>query len=272
MAAALVTSDLRLLNEHFPRASAYNPEWLIAGVSGGANPLWMTEWLTGAMDLRPGMRVLDLGCGRGLSSIFLHREFGVDVWSTDLWFDAGERQQRIRDAGADGHVFPIHADSRQLPFAPNFFDAIISIDSFPYYGTDAHYLGYLARFVRPDGEIGIAGAGVIDEIEPPLPEHLRAWWTPDCWALHSAAWWQQHWERTGVVEVTTADTLQDGWRLWLDWMYSIAPDNSVEIAALQADAGRHLGYVRVVAKRTAPTLDDPIRSIETTYEPRPLLR
>jgi cyclopropane fatty-acyl-phospholipid synthase-like methyltransferase len=36
------------------------------------------------MNLQPGMRVLDLGCGRALSSIFLHREFGLQVWAADL--------------------------------------------------------------------------------------------------------------------------------------------------------------------------------------------
>jgi len=36
-----------------------------------------------------------------------------------------------------------------------FFDAIISIDSFMYYGTDDLYLSYLARFLKPGGKIGI---------------------------------------------------------------------------------------------------------------------
>ena len=79
-----------LLNVRFPKASAYHPDWVKASVSGGANALWLTEWLSGAMDLRPGMRVLDLGCGRAASSVFLHREFGVQVWATDLWFAATE--------------------------------------------------------------------------------------------------------------------------------------------------------------------------------------
>ena len=83
----------------FPRSSRYNPEWILASVSGGANPLWLTEWLTEAMELRPGMRVLDLSCGRAMSSIFLHREFGVQVWAVDLWVSASENLQRIRDAG-----------------------------------------------------------------------------------------------------------------------------------------------------------------------------
>jgi len=65
--------DDRFSYPSFPRTSAYDPEWIIAGVSGGANPLWMTEWLTDRLDLKRGMRVLDLGCGRASSSIFLHR-------------------------------------------------------------------------------------------------------------------------------------------------------------------------------------------------------
>ena len=69
----------QLTADRFPRASRYHPDWVLAGVSGAANSLWLTEWLTEELDLRPGMRVLDLGCGRALSSIFLHREFGVQV-------------------------------------------------------------------------------------------------------------------------------------------------------------------------------------------------
>jgi len=125
-----MNQDHRLISERFPRSSRYHPDWILAGASGGANALWLTEWLSEAMSLQPGMKVLDLGCGRAMSSIFLRREFGVQVWATDLWFNASENFQRIRDAGVEDGVFPIHADARALPFAAEFFDAIVSIDSF----------------------------------------------------------------------------------------------------------------------------------------------
>src|SRR5215831_6455702 len=99
---------------------------MISSASCGANALWLTEWLSAVLDLRPGMQILDLGCGRATSSIFLHREFKVQVW-----FSASENLQRIRDAGADDGVYPTHAEARALPFATDFFDAITSIDSFP---------------------------------------------------------------------------------------------------------------------------------------------
>jgi len=266
-------TDTKLVLSEFPLSSNYHPEWIIAGVSGGANPLWMTEWLVSAMDLRPGMRILDLGCGRAMSSIFLHREFGVEVWATDLWFSVTENLQRIRDADVEKGVFPIHADARFLPFASEFFDAIISIDSFIYYGTDDLYLNSLARFVKPGGQVAIAGAGLMQEFDGVIPEHLREWWTPDLWCLHSADWWRRHWERTGIINIEIADTLSNGWRLWRDWHLAIAPDNRKEIEALEMDEGRYLGYVRLVGRRQSDIqLEEPIVSIPHQYIKKPLLR
>ena len=264
--------DTRLIDVRFPRASRYNPDWVLAGVSGAANPLWLTEWLTEVIALEPGMRVLDLGCGRALSSIFLRREFDVQVWATDLWFSQTENLARIRDAGVEQGVFPIHADARALPFAAEFFDAVVAIDCFPYYGTDDLYLASLARFLRPGGVIGIAGAGLMREIEG-VPEHLGAWWTADMGCLHSAEWWRGHWERSGAVNVTHSDTLPEGWRLWCKWLELAAPDNQIERRAIESDAGANLGYVRVVARRRVDAqLGEPIVSVPTTYETRPLLR
>jgi SAM-dependent methyltransferase len=235
--------------------------------------LWLTEWLTTALDLQPGMRVLDLGCGRAASTIFLRREFGVEVWATDLWCSASENLRRIRDAGVEDGVFPIHTDARSLPFADGFFDAIVSIDSFVYYGTDDLYLNYLARFVKPGGPVGIAGAGLMQEIDGPVPAHLREWWTSDLWCLHSAEWWRRHWARTGILSVERADTMPDGWQRWLDWHHAINPDNAAEIHALEADRGTYLGYVRVVGRRQGEAkLDDLIVSFPAQYTKRPLLR
>ncbi len=153
-----MTSDQRVVSEHFPRSSQYHPDWVLANASGGANALWLTEWLASELDLRPGMNVLDLGCGRASSSIFLRREFGVQVWATDLWFSAAENIQRILDARVEDGVFPLNADARSLPFAPDFFDVILCVDSICYFGTDDLYLNYLARFVKPGGSPAIPTA------------------------------------------------------------------------------------------------------------------
>jgi SAM-dependent methyltransferase len=268
-----MTTDTRLVNERFPRSSQYHPEWVIEGASGGANVLWLIEWLAAAVDLRAGMRVLDLGCGRAMSSVFLRREFGVQVWATDLWFSAADNLERVRDAGVEDGVFPIHSDARSLPFAPKFFDLILCVDSFPYFGTDDLYLGYIARFLKPGGALGIAGAGLMQEIEGHVPQHLREWWEPGMYSLHSVAWWRRQWERSGILDITVADTLENGWQLWTDWQAVVAPDNTTEIRAIEADRGRYLGYLRLAGRlRADARLEEPIVSIPSGYAKKPLLR
>ena len=60
------------------------------------------------------MRVLDMGCGKAISSIFLAQEFGVQVWATDLWISAAENWQRIRETEVADRVFPIHGGNPSL--------------------------------------------------------------------------------------------------------------------------------------------------------------
>lgn len=269
--------DAAELARRFPRSERYNPQWL-AENGMGAHPLWMTEWLCEKMALRPGMRVLDLGCGRATSSIFLAREFGVQVWATDLWIAASENAQRIRDAKLEDQVFPLHCDARSLPFAAEFFDAILAVDSYWYFGTDSLYLNYLVQFVKTGGAIGICGAGLTNELTGAVPEHLREFWTQDIWSMHSATWWRQHWERTGLVVVDAADTMEDGWKLWSHWHHTICPENTAEIVAVEEDAGRHLGYIRLVGRRRenvkleSYAWPDSLRSFPPQYKYQPILR
>ena len=121
--------------EQFPLSAKYDPEWVMTNEMG-PNVLWLTEALCQVMHIAPDVRVLDMGCGRALSSIFLARECGCQVWATDLWVKPTDNWQRIREAGVEDRVFPIHAEARALPYADEFFDAIVSLDSYHFFGTD----------------------------------------------------------------------------------------------------------------------------------------
>lgn len=231
--------DLEILRQ-FPRAANYELTWVMEHEMG-PNVLWLTEFVCEAMTLQPNMRVLDLGCGKALSSIFLAREFGVQVWATDLWISATDNAQRIRAAGLDAQIFPIHADARQLPFAHEFFDAIISIDAFEYFGTDVHFLPGLVQLLKPQGQIGVVNAGLQHEITR-LPEE----WPADFAAFHSAAWWRQHWEITRCVTVDVAEDLPRGRDWWLYWHHLTGVTDDTYLTSA---AGENLTFHRLVARR-----------------------
>jgi cyclopropane fatty-acyl-phospholipid synthase-like methyltransferase len=235
----------------FPRSANYDPEWMLANLMG-PNAVWLTEALTAKMDLRPGMRVLDMGCGKALSSVFLAREFGVQVWATDLWIAASDNWQRIKEAGLEGQIFPIHAEAHALPFADGFFDAAVSADAYHYFGTDNLYLSYYARVVRPGGELGIVVPGLREEFAE-VPQTIAPYWEPDFWSFHSPAWWRAHWERSGHVTVSVADQVPRGWEHWLRWLEVAAahgyPSGEREAEMVRRDAGQHLGFSRIIARK-----------------------
>jgi SAM-dependent methyltransferase len=249
--AALRESLRRLLAvERYPRAAAYDPAWVIDNLMG-PHALWLTEALAQVLPLRAGMRVLDLGCGKALSSIFLARELDVEVWATDLWIAAEDNLRRIREAGLEGRVHAVHAEAHALPFADGFFDALVSVDAYHYFGTDDLYLGQSARLLTPGGRIGIVVPGFREEPESVPPPHLAPHWQWDMCSFHSPAWWRRHWEKTGLVTVEVADAVPEGFADWGRWLDACAragrpaPD---EAALLAADGGRSLGFTRVVAR------------------------
>jgi cyclopropane fatty-acyl-phospholipid synthase-like methyltransferase len=247
----------RLFKADFPRSSNYDPHWLMDNAMG-PHVLWLAEWLAQHLELTPGMQVLDLGCGRALSSIFLAKEFGVTVWAADHWIKPSDNVERIAQAGCTASVFPLSVEAHALPFAAGSFDAIVSFDAYHYFGTDDLYLGYIATFLKPGGRLGIVVPGTLEELpdEGP-PPHLAPYWVWDFCSFHSPAWWRRHWQKTGLVDVEIADTLRDGWKLWLEWnevcgqfgRQDFAHLARREAEMLRVDDGRTLGFTRLIARR-----------------------
>lgn len=223
----------------------------------GPHVLWLAEWLCQDLPLRPGMHVLDLGCGRGVSSIFLAREFGVSVWAADLWIKPNENRPRIEQAEIADRVFPIFTEAHDLPFAEGSFDAILSVDAYHYFGTDDLYVGYIAKYLKPDGVLGIVVPGAATEISEFPPPQLAEFWDWDFCSFHSSMWWRRHWEKTGFMKVQIADWLADGWKLWIEWSDACAEFGPERIRAmarreadmLRTDEGRTFGFTRVVGRR-----------------------
>jgi SAM-dependent methyltransferase len=241
-----------LRRPEFPLAGRYEPGWALDNLMG-PNVLWLAESLMQIMPLVRGSRVLDLGSGKAISSIFLAREFGVEVWSADLWISPTENWQRIKKAGMERHVFPLSSESHALPFAEQFFDAIVSFDAYHYFGTDDLYLDYLAKFLKTGGRLGIVVPGLVKEFAGELPSHLEPYWQHAFYSFHSPAWWARHWQRSGKVTVDHAELVSDGWKQWLDWQEACRllgyRHDPAEEEMLRADQGNTLGFARITVTR-----------------------
>lgn len=235
--------------ERYPLATKYDAAWLLA-LDMGPNPLWLLEDLARDLTLKPGMRVLDLGSGRGATSVFMAREFGVDVVAADLWVAPAVAAATFAEAGVADQVEAVRAEAHTLPFVTDTFDAIVSIDAYEYFGTADDYLAYITKFLKPGGQLGIATPAMRREIREigEIPAHIKACVGWEAIAWHTAEWWRFQWEITELVTVTSARLQEHGWADWLRWARAKkSPAEDGVISMLEADRGELLSFALVTA-------------------------
>lgn len=238
-------------SERHPLSARYDPQWVI-GLDMGPHPLWQLEDLLPDLALRPGDWVLDLGCGRGATSVFLARECGVQVVALDLWVDPADLGRTLDEAGVADRVTAVRGDARALPFGTDEFDAVVSIDAFEYFGTDVQFLPSLLRVLRPGGRLAVSTPALrTDPYEQQPPPHVRqvVGWEAAAW--HSPAWWATHWELTGLLEDVRARMQPGGREDWLRWSLATGGPGDPVARMLQADTAGEIGFALVSSRRRA---------------------
>ncbi|WP_051359955.1 SAM-dependent methyltransferase [Adhaeribacter aquaticus] len=241
------------LKSVFPKATKYDQEW-VRQHSLGENVLFNLESLTSIIPLKAGMRVLDLGCGKAISSIFLAKEYNVQVWAIDEAVSATENYERICEADCEEKVFPLQLDARNLPFSEAFFDAVLVVDSYTYFGTDEKYLPYICQFIKPGGYMAIVDVCFNQEIESleEVPAFLRKDYQNYWYFIHSITWWKKLWEKTGLVSIVTAEPVPAADLIRTQYIKDFEGTNKKDpfAVALQKDDKNFISFFRLVGQRT----------------------
>ncbi len=242
-----------LTKDEFPRSNKYDAKWLV-DLDMGPHPLWLLEDLAKDLDLRPGMRVLDLGSGRGATSVFLAKEYGVQVVAADLWVDPTEAAEVFSKEGVGGQVLPMRVDAGALPFGRASFDVIASIDAWEYFGTGDHYPPYLATFLKPGGQLGVATPALTTEVRElgAIPDHIDKVVGAETAAWHTAEWLRSQWEFSRAFTSVTAREQADGCANWLLWERAVmelkGQMSSPVQQMLEADGGAFVTFAMVTGR------------------------
>ena len=236
---------------HYIKSEKYNTPALQAKIMG-PNPVKLEEELLLNHRIPDGAVVCDLGSGQGLTSVFLAKEYGFTVYAADLWSDPEENRKFFDAMGLDREqIVPVKADATALPFEKEFFDAVVSTDSYNYFGRDGRYLDEkLLPFVKSGGYIYIAVPGMKKDCHDALPPELLLSWTPEQLDyLHDVDYWREIVGKCQGAEVLSVQEMESNDEVWADWLkqeneYAVSDRKSME-----AGGGKYLNFIAIVLRK-----------------------
>ncbi len=254
----MISAGASIRKTLFPLSSGYDRSWIKKN-SLGENVLYNLESLCEIIEFKEGMRVLDLGCGRVASAIFLAKEFGVEVWAVDQYIAASENYQRIKEMNCEHSVYPLKLNAKSLPFPTEFFDIIISVDSYMYFGTDEKFTPYISQFLKPGGTIGIVDISFSKEINylAEVPDFMREHYQDKWYFVHSMEWWVKLWEKTGHLKILNAEIIPQNDFIKAEYIEDFKTSKKQDdIAdALARDKDSMLNIFRMTAQRSEKPID-----------------
>jgi len=218
----------------------------------GPNPVKLLEELMQSNKTPSCSVVCDLGSGMGLTSVFLAREYGFTTYAADLWSDPDENRKFFDSFGlSHTQIIPVKADAESLAFEKEFFDAVVSTDSYNYFGRNPDYLdSKLLPFVKKGGYIYIAIPGMKKDCHDNLPPELLLSWSKEQMDyMHDVSYWTDMVSASKGSETIDVREMQSNDEVWADWLkqeneYAVGDRKSME-----AGAGKYLNFISIVLRK-----------------------
>ena len=235
----------------YPRSKKYSSSKFMSMIMG-PNPVKLTEELMTGHLIKPGARVCDLGSGNGLTSLFLAKEYGFQVYASDLWSDPAENNAFFAAQGlGPEQIQAVKADALALPFQEEFFDAVVSVDSYNYFGRDKNYLNEkLLPYVKHGGYIYIAVPGMVKDCHDRLPRELLLSWNPDQLEyMHDIHYWRGIISAAKGVDILCIQQMESNEEVWQDWLEQDNPYAVGDRKSMEAGAGKYLNFIKIILRK-----------------------
>ena len=218
----------------------------------GPNPLKLCEELLAEHRIPAGARVMDLGSGEGLTSAFLAKEYGFTVYAADLWSEPESHYPLFESFGLSREqCIPVKADANDLPFEREFFDSVVCVDSYNYFGRDPAYLDEkLLPFVKSGGMIYAAVTGMKKDCHDNIPEVLlRSWNAEQLDYIHDAQWWRSMVSQSRDCEVVSVHEMQSNAEVWADWLRQDNEYARGDRATMEHGGLDYMNFVAIVLRK-----------------------
>lgn len=171
-----------------------------------------------ALQLDRTQKVLDLGCGKGLTSLIIANETGAKVYANDLWISAEDNMKRFEEWGVSERITPVREDANHLGFEAKQFDALFSVDAYHYFATGERFFAEkILPFLNDKATVLIGVPGIKNEYTGRSDELLSPWLGEEAYMFQSPMKWKEIIgtnERIEEVETWEMDCFDDAWNEW----------------------------------------------------------
>lgn len=218
----------------------------------GPNPLKLEEELMKDNHIKPGSIVMDLGSGQGITSVFLVKEYGYKVYATDLWSNPEENKKFFEEMGlTENEIIPVKADATDLKYEKEFFDGVVSTDSYNYFGRDDNFLDEkLLPYVKHGGYIYIVVPGMKKDCHNAIPEELLLSWTPEQLDyIHDIEYWTDIISKSKDCEIVSIHEMESNEECWNDWIKCDNEYSKNDKKAIDAGACKYLNFIAIILKK-----------------------
>ena len=207
----------------------------------------LDELLTHAT-LPPNARVLDLGCGMGLSSMALAKGYGCTVTAADLWISAEDNSRRFAEAGLNECITAVHCNAFALPFEPEQFDAVVSIDAWHYFAAQSGFLTtHLLPVLKPGGMLIVAVPGLRQALNR-IPDDLRPYWV-DGMNFCTLQWWREQWLQCTGLTTREAFDMRCNKQAWNEWLESDNEYAQKDVIMMEMENGRYFAMHGLIGEK-----------------------
>ena len=218
----------------------------------GPNPLKLEEELMMNNKIKEGSVVMDLGSGTGITSVFLAKEYNFKVYATDLWSNPEDNKKFFEEMGlTDKEIIPVKMDATNLEYEKNFFDAVISTDSYNYFGRDENYLDdKLLPFIKQGGYIFIAVPGMKKDCHDNIPKELLLSWTEEQLDyIHDISYWKNIISKSKDSEIISIYEMESNEECWNDWIKCDNEYSRNDKKAIDAGALKYLNFIAIILRK-----------------------